>query len=580
MEFTGERYLPNTASAQMSYEHWHRYLVASQFVSGKTVLDIASGEGYGCDLLARTAIKVVGVDADPTAVEHASRTYGRANTEFHCGSVSNIPIEGRHNFDVIVSFETIEHVDEETQLAFLSEVKRLLKSDGLLLISTPNKKFYSDKSNYNNEFHKKEFYENQFLEFLSRSFRTVHLLGQKTFAGSYIWQPGMTTRECSEYQLDSVDGGFAPVQENCKELFYMIAVCSEGELDKVGNSILLDVSDNANRDSDEIRHTHARIQELGHKLQEVSAWAKRTAEEVVQRDRLIQDLRAHLQDRGVVQRQIERLESLSSTVEILVEATCVALQEKAPEFRKRLEYRRLVQRFCDVMRTSVPAGSLVAVVSSGDDDLLKVDKLRGWHFPQDPTGVHAGYNPANSADAIDHLETLRRRGAEYLVFPETSFWWLEHYAGFRGHLERTYRLIHRSPDTCAIYALNQSSLWSELAKLVSEFKSRHRRFPAILDWGSDFDLSRIFPECAIFSPVEPGIDELPYLDESIDVVAVRSDKSQRVREGRRVASEAVLTIASSSDGQSDPVISIESRENGNGRVRSQYSFSGKQARVE
>ena len=62
MEHTGERFLPEIDGAYISYEHWHRYLFASSFVAGKSVLDVASGEGYGSALLALTAASVVGVD--------------------------------------------------------------------------------------------------------------------------------------------------------------------------------------------------------------------------------------------------------------------------------------------------------------------------------------------------------------------------------------------------------------------------------------------------------------------------------------------------------------------------------------
>src|SRR5262249_16953249 len=106
MDNTGERYLPllgepevTFAACQIAYEHWHRYLYASQFVAGKEVLDVASGEGYGSDLLARAAKHVVGVDADPEAVRHAGSKYLRPNLEFRCGLAEAIPCEGQGLFD-------------------------------------------------------------------------------------------------------------------------------------------------------------------------------------------------------------------------------------------------------------------------------------------------------------------------------------------------------------------------------------------------------------------------------------------------------------------------------------------------
>jgi len=155
LEWTGERFLPNVdpsiSGAEIHYEHLHRYAFAAQYVADRIVLDLASGEGYGTFLLSNTAKYVIGIDIDPEAVTHASKTYQRENIEFRQGSITNIPIVGSEIFDVIVCFEAIEHIIEHEIL--LSEISRLLKKDGLLIISTPNKKKYSDDSDYHNPFH-------------------------------------------------------------------------------------------------------------------------------------------------------------------------------------------------------------------------------------------------------------------------------------------------------------------------------------------------------------------------------------------------------------------------------------------
>src|SRR5215208_6880385 len=104
MEITGERYSPQIPVPEISYEHWHRYLYASQFVAGKSVLDLACGEGYGSNLFAQTAARVVGVDVSQEAIHHASSVYMRPNLAFERGSASAIPIAGDAVFDVIVSF--------------------------------------------------------------------------------------------------------------------------------------------------------------------------------------------------------------------------------------------------------------------------------------------------------------------------------------------------------------------------------------------------------------------------------------------------------------------------------------------
>jgi glycosyltransferase involved in cell wall biosynthesis len=118
------------------------------------------------------------------------------------------------------------------------------------------------------------------------------------------------------------------------------------------------------------------------------------------------------------------------------------------------EYQQLTPRFRELVRRSLPASATVVVVSKGDEELLQVGTAKAWHFPRREDGVYAGYYPADSQAATAHLEHLRGRGAEYLVFPQTSFWWLEHYADFRRHLESNYPVVLHERDTCLIFALS------------------------------------------------------------------------------------------------------------------------------
>jgi len=120
---------------------------------------------------------------------------------------------------------------------------------------------------------------------------------------------------------------------------------------------------------------------------------------------------------------------------------------------ERTRYRREVLRIRQLVGRQVPAGSIVAVVSRGDDELLAFERRRGWHFPRTDKGVYAGHHPADSAVAIAHIEDLRKRGAEYLLIPRTGFWWLEHYTEFRDYLESRCRRVWRDERTCVLYAL-------------------------------------------------------------------------------------------------------------------------------
>ena len=177
LEWTGERYVPWMDGAEIGYEHLHRYAFATQFVRNKRVLDLASGEGYGSNLLAKTAKQVVGIDIDEQAVRHAANKYIKPNLEFKAGSILEIPIKSDGVFDVIVCFEAIEHVDDHHKL--LSEARRLLTPNGLFLVSTPNKTLYTDEPHFSNPFHVHELYFDEFKALLEKYFRQVKFLGQR-----------------------------------------------------------------------------------------------------------------------------------------------------------------------------------------------------------------------------------------------------------------------------------------------------------------------------------------------------------------------------------------------------------------
>jgi len=118
-------------------------------------------------------------------------------------------------------------------------------------------------------------------------------------------------------------------------------------------------------------------------------------------------------------------------------------------------YEQLLASIRQLAGIALAGDGTVLVVSRGDEQLLQLGDRRGCHFPQDPDGKYAGYHPRDSEDAIAHLEELRARGAKYLLFPNTAFWWLEHYDAFRDHLESRYRRTW-ADSQCLIYHLSPS----------------------------------------------------------------------------------------------------------------------------
>ena len=234
MEFTGERYTPEIGGG-VRYEHLHRYAISLQYVQGKQVLDLASGEGYGSYHLSRVAASVVGVDIDAAAVSHAQQRYNQqSNLSYRIGSCAQIPLDDR-SVDVVVSFETIEHHDQHEQM--MREIKRVLRPNGLLIISSPNKKTYSEDLGNHNHFHIKELYLEEFNDLLLASFTQVKLYGQKLLTGSVITpleQPGLSRLDlCVGVSSNDKINDEIDFQSSCEGLgnaIYFIALCSDSPL--------------------------------------------------------------------------------------------------------------------------------------------------------------------------------------------------------------------------------------------------------------------------------------------------------------------------------------------------------------
>jgi hypothetical protein len=119
------------------------------------------------------------------------------------------------------------------------------------------------------------------------------------------------------------------------------------------------------------------------------------------------------------------------------------------------QYREMVARVRHAVAEVVPEGATIAVTSRGDEELLKIPARRGWHFPQDDRGIYAGHYPRDGAAAVEHLEALRKKGAGFLVFPETARWWLNHYDELKRHLELYSRQVLRREGDCIIFDLRE-----------------------------------------------------------------------------------------------------------------------------
>jgi len=113
MRIQTERYYPNRFKAPwVHYQHLQRYHWAAEFIAGKRVLDVACGTGYGTALLAKAgAAQVDGFDCSAEAVDFAKSTWALPNATFAVATTDRLPVPDA-SYDVYVSFETIEHVED------------------------------------------------------------------------------------------------------------------------------------------------------------------------------------------------------------------------------------------------------------------------------------------------------------------------------------------------------------------------------------------------------------------------------------------------------------------------------------
>jgi SAM-dependent methyltransferase len=218
--YNGERYIPGVPGV-IELEHMHRFALALPLTKGKRVLDVASGEGYGSYLLATDAESVVGVDISAEAIGHATHRYIATNLEFRQGSCAALPVEDE-SIDLVVSFETIEHHDQHQEM--MREIARVLRPDGLLLISSPNKKTYSDVPGSHNSFHVKELYLDEFQALLHQHWPNVALYGQRVLTSSLILP---LVPACNEFRLiRRADDGMETIQ-SVDPSVYFIALASK-----------------------------------------------------------------------------------------------------------------------------------------------------------------------------------------------------------------------------------------------------------------------------------------------------------------------------------------------------------------
>lgn len=216
-EFTGERVIPGQVELDLWNEHIARYALAATFAADRRVLDLGCGTGYGAAELSRTARSVLGLDIAPEATAYAQQRFPLPNVRFITAPAQTVP-QPDAAFDLITAFEVIEHVSDWKTL--LTETHRLLSPEGIALISTPNKDYYTESrgAGGENPYHVHEFQAAEFRSELAAIYDHVTIL-QQNRSEAFVFYPAKTYLPV-QARLESSGG-----EEEAAHFF--IGICSK-----------------------------------------------------------------------------------------------------------------------------------------------------------------------------------------------------------------------------------------------------------------------------------------------------------------------------------------------------------------
>lgn len=220
---TCERFNIGQFDEYQEMHHKARYSYAQHFVAGKSVLDIACGTGYGCAMLKEAgAENVRGIDISSEAIEYATKNYLAQGIVFELGNAECLSGLKSESFDVVTSFETIEHVPNVDR--YLAEINRVLRPGGMYIVSTPDRRLastmYPIRGRPNNEFHIREYTRTQLIPLLETKFKIKEFLGQTYIAWPLVLWPIQVALKTTCYIFRSL-GAYQfinNIYHNCRQV--------------------------------------------------------------------------------------------------------------------------------------------------------------------------------------------------------------------------------------------------------------------------------------------------------------------------------------------------------------------------
>jgi SAM-dependent methyltransferase len=357
-EFTGERVIPGQVDVDLLNEHMARYAFAARLARGKRVLDAGCGAGYGSAELARAAERVVGVDRAPEAIEFARAHYAAANVSFEEASCEALP-HADGSFELVVAFEVIEHL--ENWRGFLREVRRVLAPNGQLVVSTPNKLYYTESRGADgaNPFHVHEFDFAEFRAELTAVFPHVSLFLENHVEG-FTFQP----REAGYTAEVRVDAGDPAPDES----HFFVAVCANRP--QTGNPTFVYVPRAANVLREREHHIGLLQKEVDEKNRWLAAAQSDLAEmtrqyaklegELMESNRWAGDLNRELQDRRA---RVAALQTEMAQEQEMARQMAASYEAKVSELEA--DIRSKIKWVLDV------EGALIVEVNKQTADLVK-----------------------------------------------------------------------------------------------------------------------------------------------------------------------------------------------------------------
>ena len=173
-----KRIIPEETNAKFFSQELKPYEFARPSVSGKIVLELGCGDGYGAAFLAKTAKEIVAIDYDEEIVLKANKKYVVPNLKFVSMDVTNLGFKDG-SFDILCSFQVVEHIPTEKLPVYFSEIKRVLKNKGEFYVSTLNleKNLKSPLTYEKHPDHCKEYNFEEFKNLLEGAFAEVKIYG-------------------------------------------------------------------------------------------------------------------------------------------------------------------------------------------------------------------------------------------------------------------------------------------------------------------------------------------------------------------------------------------------------------------